>query len=174
MPSALPAELQKYSFPGVMHYLQSEWRTFERERNEWEVEKSDLKSRLAFLEGERKAMDNLKQDLVRRIKMLEYSLRQERLKKSESDDQQTVQQTPLIGPPSITQEIGSNFVKGFGHSRSRELLKSYLKEADLLLSSTQQINTKNIASLTASYSFTSQDLPKTSTPEQLDQTVLSL
>lgn len=33
---------------------------------------------MAFLEGERKAMENLKTDLVRRIKMLEYSLKQER------------------------------------------------------------------------------------------------
>lgn len=29
--------------------------------------------------GERKSQENLKHDLVRRIKMLEYSLRQERL-----------------------------------------------------------------------------------------------
>ena len=35
-------------------------------------------ARMAFLEGERKAMENLKNDLVRRIKMLEYSLKQER------------------------------------------------------------------------------------------------
>ena len=33
---------------------------------------------MAFLQGERKGQENLKQDLVRRIKMLEFALKQER------------------------------------------------------------------------------------------------
>lgn len=33
---------------------------------------------MAFLQGERKGQENLKTDLVRRIKMLEYALKQER------------------------------------------------------------------------------------------------
>uniref|UniRef100_A0AC35FUB9 Striatin N-terminal domain-containing protein n=1 Tax=Panagrolaimus sp. PS1159 TaxID=55785 RepID=A0AC35FUB9_9BILA len=37
-------------------------------------------ARISFLQGERKGQENLKRDLVRRIKMLEYSLKQERLK----------------------------------------------------------------------------------------------
>ena len=39
---------------------------------------SDLQARIAFLQGERKGQENLKQDLVRRIKMLEFALKQER------------------------------------------------------------------------------------------------
>ena len=39
-----------------------------------------LQARIAFLQGERKGQENLKQDLVRRIKMLEFALRQERAK----------------------------------------------------------------------------------------------
>ncbi len=35
-------------------------------------------ARIAFLEGERRGQENLKRDLVRRIKMLEYALKQER------------------------------------------------------------------------------------------------
>ncbi len=35
-------------------------------------------SQVAFLQGERKGQENMKQDLVRRIKMLEYALKQER------------------------------------------------------------------------------------------------
>lgn len=38
------------------------------------------KARIAFLQGERKGQENLKKDLVRRIKMLEYALKQERAK----------------------------------------------------------------------------------------------
>lgn len=35
-------------------------------------------AQVAFLQGERKGQENMKQDLVRRIKMLEYALKQER------------------------------------------------------------------------------------------------
>ena len=37
-----------------------------------------LQARIAFLQGERKGQENLKHDLVRRIKMLEFALKQER------------------------------------------------------------------------------------------------
>ncbi|GAA6071098.1 striatin-like isoform X1 [Tachysurus ichikawai] len=37
-------------------------------------------AQVAFLHGERKGQENLKKDLVRRIKMLEYALKQERAK----------------------------------------------------------------------------------------------
>ena len=40
----------------------------------------DLQARIAFLQGERKGQENLKKDLVRRIKMLEHALKQERAK----------------------------------------------------------------------------------------------
>lgn len=42
------------------------------------VEKSELQARIAMLQGERKGQENLKNDLIRRIKMLEYCLRKER------------------------------------------------------------------------------------------------
>jgi hypothetical protein len=41
---------------------------------------SCTQARISFLQGERKGQENLKTDLVRRIKMLELALRQERLK----------------------------------------------------------------------------------------------
>ena len=39
-----------------------------------------FQARIAFLQGERKGQENLKNDMVRRIKMLEYALKQERNK----------------------------------------------------------------------------------------------
>jgi hypothetical protein len=39
---------------------------------------SPPQARIAFLQGERKGQENVKSDLVRRIKMLEYALKQER------------------------------------------------------------------------------------------------
>ncbi|XP_057158293.1 striatin-like [Pan paniscus] len=41
---------------------------------------STIKAQIAFLQGERKGQENLKKDLVRRIKMLEYALKQKRAK----------------------------------------------------------------------------------------------
>ncbi|KAG4104009.1 WD40-repeat-containing domain protein [Neocallimastix lanati (nom. inval.)] len=75
-----PNGITNYTFPGVLHYLQMEWRKFEKEKTEWEIERADLKTRLSFLEGERRGIENLKVDLMRRVKMLEYALRQERIK----------------------------------------------------------------------------------------------
>ena len=39
---------------------------------------SYFQARIAFLQGERKGQEKLKHDLIRRIKMLEYALKQER------------------------------------------------------------------------------------------------
>ncbi|ORY76836.1 WD40 repeat-like protein [Neocallimastix californiae] len=75
-----PNGIINYTFPGVLHYLQMEWRRYEKEKTEWEIERTDLKTRLSFLEGERRGIENLKVDLMRRVKMLEYALRQERIK----------------------------------------------------------------------------------------------
>jgi striatin 1/3/4 len=38
----------------------------------------DPQARIALLEGQRRSAENLKVDLLRRVKMLEYALRQER------------------------------------------------------------------------------------------------
>merc|ERR1711976_184759 len=42
------------------------------------VEKAELTAQVAFLQGEQKGQQNLKRDLIRRIKMLEFALKQER------------------------------------------------------------------------------------------------
>ncbi|XP_060919810.1 striatin-3 [Labrus mixtus] len=79
-PDELPRPQQQYTIPGILHYIQHEWARFEMERAHWEVERAELQARIAFLQGERKGQENLKNDLVRRIKMLEYALKQERAK----------------------------------------------------------------------------------------------
>jgi len=69
-----------YTITGILHYLQYEWHRFEVERQEWEVEKAEMSARIALLQGEKKSHENLRHDLIRRIKMLEYCLRMERAK----------------------------------------------------------------------------------------------
>ncbi|KAJ1307747.1 hypothetical protein OPQ81_001834 [Rhizoctonia solani] len=75
-----PPNGQDMNLATVLHYLQSEWRRYERERNEWEIERAEMRARIALLEGERRSFDNLKIDWTRRIKMLEYALKVERTK----------------------------------------------------------------------------------------------
>lgn len=73
-----PTAAPQYTIPGILHYLQYEWHKFEFERQQWDTERAELKTQLCILKGEVVAQMNLKKDLVRRIKMLEYCLRQER------------------------------------------------------------------------------------------------
>ncbi|KAI0637251.1 WD40 repeat-like protein [Trametes polyzona] len=76
----IPQSGQDFTLSSVLHYLQTEWRRYERDRNEWEIERAEMRARIALLEGERRSFDNVKLDLMRRIKMLEYALRVERSK----------------------------------------------------------------------------------------------
>jgi striatin 1/3/4 len=69
-----------YTMPGILHYLQHEWNRYELDRQQWEVEKAELMTKISFLQGERRGQENLKNNLVRRIKMLELALKQERIK----------------------------------------------------------------------------------------------
>jgi striatin 1/3/4 len=47
---------------------------------EWLFEKSQLQQRIAQLEGMHRGQESINEDLVKRIKMLEFCLREERVK----------------------------------------------------------------------------------------------
>lgn len=95
-------------------------------------------ARIAFLQGERKGQENLKNDLVRRIKMLEYALKQERgkfhklkygvelqqgdMKPPILDDSSMGSEIPLEGEPPYTN------VSNVSWRQSRQLLRQYLQE----------------------------------------------
>ncbi|RSH80896.1 uncharacterized protein EHS24_008324 [Apiotrichum porosum] len=84
----------------VLHYLQSEWRRWERDRNEWEIERAEMRARIALLEGQRRSAENLKVDLLRRVKMLEFALRQERTKSSSAGVGRSASTSAIAVPPS--------------------------------------------------------------------------
>ncbi|KAG0351051.1 hypothetical protein BG005_009466 [Podila minutissima] len=94
----------EYAFPSVLQFLQSEWRRFERDRNEWDIEKAEMKARIAFLEGEKRGVDNTKLDLMKRVKMLEYALRQERSKYVEGNT--SAAPTKTTTPSQISPNVG--------------------------------------------------------------------
>ncbi|KAF8644144.1 hypothetical protein AX16_008671 [Volvariella volvacea WC 439] len=80
IPPPPPQNGQDFTLSSVLHFLQTEWRRYERDRNEWEIERAEMRARIALLEGERRSFENVKLDLMRRVKMLEYALRMERSK----------------------------------------------------------------------------------------------
>ncbi|KZT74248.1 WD40 repeat-like protein [Daedalea quercina L-15889] len=90
-----PQSGQDFTLSNVLHFLQTEWRRYERDRNEWEIERAEMRARIALLEGERRSFDNVKLDLMRRIKMLEYALRVERSKQLAQPSSQAVPPTKL-------------------------------------------------------------------------------
>jgi len=66
--------------PGVMRFLQTEWHRHERDRNAWEIERQEMKARVASLEGSGRRSDSQQTSLKKYIKMLEGVLAQERKK----------------------------------------------------------------------------------------------
>lgn len=110
-----PQSGQDFTLSSVLHFLQTEWRRYERDRNEWEIERAEMRARIALLEGERRSFDNVKLDLMRRIKMLEYALRVERTKQLNQPASQAVPPTKLA---SIQSQMGGSSHKEEGSSGS--------------------------------------------------------
>ncbi|KAK3929953.1 Striatin-3 [Frankliniella fusca] len=127
----------QYSIPGILHFIQHEWARFEMERSQWEVDRAELQARIAFLQGERKGQENLKNDLVRRIKMLEFVLKQERAKfhklKYGTELQQGDMKPPVFDDPGVAEmpvdgELPYTSVSNISWRQGRQLLRQYLQE----------------------------------------------
>jgi striatin 1/3/4 len=154
-----PPSGQDWTLSSVLHYLQSDWRKYERDRNEWEIERAEMRARIALLEGERRSFENVKLDFMRRIKMLEYALRIERCEFELrlvscsnnrafflSSKQLTTQPPGSGGSSRIhvegalsKEEAGPEHKSGSGRdpksrARSREYLKQCLQEITYLTS----------------------------------------
>ena len=61
-----------------MRFLQTEWHRHERDRNAWEIERAEMKSRIGRLEGENRTSKRKYETLGKHIKLLENALRKER------------------------------------------------------------------------------------------------
>ena len=64
----------------VIGSLKEMQRTNFTKETEWLFEKSQMRTKITQLEGQLKAQENINEDLIRRIKMLEFCLREERIK----------------------------------------------------------------------------------------------
>lgn len=45
IPPPPPQNGQDFTLSSVLHFLQSEWRKYERDRNEWEIERAEMRVR---------------------------------------------------------------------------------------------------------------------------------
>lgn len=65
---------------GVMRFLQIEWHNHERARNAWDIERAEMRARIAKQEGECKHAKRINEQLDRQVRMLEVALKKEREK----------------------------------------------------------------------------------------------
>ncbi|KAJ3119332.1 Striatin-4, partial [Physocladia obscura] len=77
--------MDNLTLPSVLHFLNTEWRRFERERNEWAIEREGFRAQVSQLLGEKRGLENLNADLATRNQMLEYAVRAERLRHQQAD-----------------------------------------------------------------------------------------
>ena len=66
----------------IMEKFNQSLRKFAVKETEWLIQKSNYENRISELEGQLKAHENINIDLLKRIRMLEYALSQERIKYS--------------------------------------------------------------------------------------------
>lgn len=61
-----------------MRFLQVEWHKHERDRNSWEIERAEMKARIAKLEGDKHREKRMAEVYYNRIKLLEAAIKKER------------------------------------------------------------------------------------------------
>lgn len=110
---------------GVMRFLQTEWHRHERDRNAWEIERAEMKSRIGRLEGDVRTSKRLHESLGKHVRLLEAALKKEREKVKKLSNNETVDD--LRDSKEIARE-SINAVKGMGwHERPT----SYGRDLDL-------------------------------------------
>lgn len=135
-----PLSSAQYTFPGVLHYLQSQWRIFERERISWDLEKADYLARIRFLESERKAVLVLRNDMMKRIRLLENALIQERskngniLESNNNIDKNVGSNDSNVSPSQILKDQNIDTKnENYLNTHSKDVLRAYLHELSTIL-----------------------------------------
>ncbi|KZF20532.1 WD40 repeat-like protein [Xylona heveae TC161] len=68
----------EYTLQGVMRFLQTEWHRHERDRNAWEIERAEMKARIAKMEGDNRSSKKMQDSLRKHLQLLEQALKKER------------------------------------------------------------------------------------------------
>ncbi|KAK7998558.1 stalk rot protein [Apiospora marii] len=99
----------EYTLQGVMRFLQTEWHRHERDRNAWEIERQEMKGRIAALEGSARRADATQKALKRYVGILEKKVKEQsaQLKAAGStttEGEHAVKQPPKIDRASLIAE----------------------------------------------------------------------
>ncbi|SCU94481.1 LADA_0G08790g1_1 [Lachancea dasiensis] len=100
-----------YTLPGVMHYLQTEFTRNERDRIGWELERSEMKTRIAQLEGENRTLRYELAKLrdsenAKDFKSSDSSIQEPLLLKSKLAVQENVKEIVyLLRSPHVTEQL---------------------------------------------------------------------
>lgn len=107
-----------------MRFLQLEWHSHERARNAWDIERAEMKAKIAKQEGEVRSAKKLNDQLNKHIRMLEQALTNERKKgKAGADAQSTIDDK---GKPKAGSKSGTDPTR-----RAQIAVPFHLGEANL-------------------------------------------
>ncbi|KAG2026353.1 hypothetical protein GB937_001862 [Aspergillus fischeri] len=83
----------EYTLQGVMRFLQTEWHRHERDRNAWEIERAEMRSRIGRLEGDVRTSKRLHESLGKHVRLLEAALKKEREKVKKLSNNEPIEDT---------------------------------------------------------------------------------
>lgn len=92
-----------------MRFLQTEWHRHERDRNAWEIERAEMKSRIGQLEGELRTSRRLQESLGKHVRLMETALKKEREKSKKLANNESIED--MKDPKEIARE-NLEFLKG--------------------------------------------------------------
>ncbi|KAK4221770.1 WD40-repeat-containing domain protein [Podospora fimiseda] len=129
----------EYTLQGVMRFLQTEWHRHERDRNAWEIERQEMKSRIANLEGQARRADATQRALRKYLAILEKKVKDQaaQLKGGKASDEADVKldraamlEEKLRSSSEKHRSIESNSVEAglADEEASRNELKTFLDQ----------------------------------------------
>jgi len=124
-----------------MRFLQMEWHNHERARNAWDIERAEMKAKIAKQEGETRSAKKLNESLDRQIRMLERVLKAERAKakalaSGEQDtasvdkSQQASDVQPMMNGKGIFGTLHCSSDSGFDIGRSEQTTRTSRRHAN--------------------------------------------
>lgn len=92
-----------------MRFLQTEWHRHERDRNAWEIERAEMKSRIGRLEGDLRTSKRLHESLGKHVRLMETALKREREKVKKLSNNEKPEDSK---DPKDAARESVNFLKG--------------------------------------------------------------
>ncbi|KAG9879788.1 WD40 repeat-like protein, partial [Aureobasidium melanogenum] len=128
----------EYTLQGVMRFLQIEWHNHERARNAWDIERAEMKAKIAKHEGECRHAKRINEQLERQVRMLESALKQERRKKGSDPNAPLQPDSAASHSARPSHDVHNSFLdttpdKQQYRDKSKKFLDRCLQEVQYLL-----------------------------------------